>query len=75
MKCIAPTPPHRAWGHNYRQEARMGVESIPQRQNPDRRPSPKVRAVAARVRVNADRRVGKITPAWIITLSQSPAGR
>ena len=53
----------------------MGVESIPQRQNPDRRPSPKVRAVAARVRVNADRRVGKITPAWIITLSQSPAGR
>lgn len=36
------------------------------------RPSPKARAVAARVRVNADRRAGVKTPEWIVKLSESP---
>lgn len=45
--------------------------NVPQRERADKRPSPKVRAVAARVRVNADRRVGDPTPAWIVTLAQS----
>lgn len=44
---------------------------IPQRQDPNRRPSEKVRAVAARVRVNADRRMGVRTPQWIIDLANS----
>lgn len=53
----------------------MSINEIPQRQDAERRPSPKVRAVAARVRVNADRRVGKVTPGWIVALSKSPAAR
>jgi len=45
---------------------------IPQRQDPNRRPSEKVRVVAARVRVNADRRMGvRDTPQWIIDLANS----
>ena len=49
----------------------MSIHEIPQRQDTEQRPSPKVRAVAARVRVNADRRVGKVTPTWIVDLSKS----
>lgn len=45
---------------------------IPQRERPDRVPSTLVRAVAARVRVNADRRMGAHnTPQWIIDLANS----
>lgn len=45
---------------------------IPQRERPDRIPSDLLRAVAARVRVNADRRAGvKTTPQWIIDLANS----
>lgn len=44
---------------------------IPQRERPDRVPSDFVRAVAARVRVNADRRAGVHTPQWIIDLANS----
>jgi hypothetical protein len=47
---------------------------IQQRQS-DSRPSPKAQAVAARVRVNADRRAGVKTPQWIVTLSQTPAAQ
>ena len=43
---------------------------IPQRQKPNRRPSERVRAVAARVRVNADRRMGYVTPDWIVRLAR-----
>lgn len=44
---------------------------IPQRESPDQVPSDLVRAVAARVRVNADRRAGFHTPQWIIDLANS----
>ncbi|WP_158251624.1 hypothetical protein [Cryobacterium sp. M91] len=47
---------------------------IQQRQS-DSRPSPKAQAVAARVRVNADRRAGVKTPQWIVKLSQTPAAK
>jgi hypothetical protein len=50
------------------------INQIPQRQRGSR-PSPKAQAVAARVRVNADRRAGVKTPQWIVTLSQTPAAR
>lgn len=45
--------------------------AIPQRERPDRVPSDLLRAVAARVRVNADRRAGVSTPRWIIDLANS----
>lgn len=44
---------------------------IPQRERPGQRPSDLVRAVAARVRVNADRRADIHTPQWIIDLANS----
>jgi hypothetical protein len=44
---------------------------IPQRERPDRIPSDSLRAVAARVRVNADHRAGVSTPRWIIELASS----
>ncbi len=50
----------------------MTINEIQQRQS-DSRPSPKAQAVAARVRVNADRRSGVATPKWIVKLSQTPA--
>lgn len=52
-------------------EARR-CSQIPQRQDPNRSPSERVRAVAARVRVNADRRMGvRNTPQWIVDLANS----
>lgn len=45
--------------------------AIPQREHSHRPPSDLVRAVAARVRVNADRRAGVDTPQWIIDLANS----
>jgi hypothetical protein len=44
---------------------------IPQRERSDRIPSDLLRAVAARVRVNADRRAGVSTPRWVIDLANS----
>ena len=52
----------------------MTINKIPLRQS-DSRPSPKAQAVAARVRVNADRRSGVKTPMWIVELSQTPAAK
>ena len=52
----------------------MTITEIPSRQS-DSRPSPKAQAVAARVRVNADRRGGVKTPEWIVKLSQTPAAQ
>lgn len=52
----------------------MTINDIQQRQS-DSRPSPKAQAVAARVRVNADRRGGVATPKWIVKLSQTPAAK
>ena len=49
----------------------MTINSLPLRQS-ESRPSPKAQAVAARVRVNADRRGGVTTPNWIVKLSQTP---
>lgn len=45
--------------------------NIPQRERSEQRPSDRVRAVAARVRVNADRRIGKPTPQWIVELAKT----
>jgi hypothetical protein len=50
------------------------INEFQQRQS-DSRPSPKAQAVAARVRVNADRRGGVPTPKWIVKLSQTPAAK
>lgn len=50
----------------------MTIFNFPLRQS-DSRPSPKAQAVAARVRVNADRRGGVKTPKWIVALSKTPA--
>ncbi|MEX1080173.1 MAG: hypothetical protein WED09_13820 [Homoserinimonas sp.] len=47
-----------------------GCSQIPQREDPNRRPSERVRAVAARVRLNADRRMGYATPDWIVRLAR-----
>ncbi|WP_166790177.1 hypothetical protein [Cryobacterium sp. Hh11] len=53
----------------------MTINEIQHRQS-DSRPSPKAQAVAARVRVNADRRAGNDkTPQWIVKLSQTPAAK
>ena len=52
----------------------MTKNGIPLRQS-DSRPSPKAQTVAARVRVNADRRGGVTTPNWIVKLSQTPAAK
>lgn len=46
-------------------------DRIPQRERQGQAPSDLVRAVAARVRVNADRRAGVHTPQWIIDLANS----
>jgi hypothetical protein len=46
-----------------------------QRRKSDGQPTAKTQAVAARVRVNADRRAGVPTPEWIVKLSESPAAR
>lgn len=48
---------------------------VPQRERPDQVPSDRVRAVAARVRANADKRAGVQTPAWIKALAQTDNGR
>jgi hypothetical protein len=47
---------------------------FPLRQS-DSRPTPRAQAVAARVRVNADRRGGVKTPKWIVNLAQTPAAK
>ena len=52
----------------------MTINDIQQRKS-DSRPSPKAQAVAARVRVNANRRSGVATPQWIVKLSQTPAAK
>lgn len=70
-----PGPSNRPDEHVVGETDSMGCgrrtgDSIPQRENPDRRPTDRARAVAARVRVNADRRIGKRTPQWIIDLAR-----
>ena len=52
----------------------MTSMNFPLRQS-DSRPSSKAQAVAARVRVNADRRGGVKTPKWIVALSKTPAAK
>ena len=52
----------------------MTIMNFPLRQS-DSRPSPKAQAVAARVRVNADRRGRVKTPQWIVALSKTPAAK
>ena len=64
------------WADNGRRTGRqtMTTFNFPLRQS-DSRPSPKAQAVAARVRVNADRRGGVKTPTWIVALSKTPAAK
>lgn len=52
-----------------------GATSVPQRERADHPPSDRVRAVAARVRMNADQRAGVQTPAWIKVLAQTHSSR
>src|SRR5690554_6801432 len=51
------------------------ASNVPQRERPDHAPSDRVRAVAARVRMKADKRAGVQTPGWIKALAQTDSGR
>jgi hypothetical protein len=51
------------------------ISNVPERERANQAPSDRVRAVAARVRMNADKRAGVQTPDWIKALAQTDSSR
>jgi hypothetical protein len=61
-----------------RPRSRLGAEAIPQREDPEGKPTYEQRVLAARLRVKIDRQQRRPrvkTPGWIVRLAQSDIGR
>lgn len=61
--------------HRCAKPASGATSNVPQRERANQAPSDRVRVVAARVRMNADKRAGVQTPDWIKALAQTESSR